>query len=101
MWPFLLDGTVDYVGSDHGAFLFEEKERGWDDIFNAPAGSVGFEVRLPLLMTAVKEKKISLAKAVDLLSRQAAQVFDLHPQKGSLLPGADADLIIVDVKTHL
>ncbi len=99
MWPFLLDGTVDYVGSDHGAFLFEEKERGWDDIFNAPAGSVGFEVRLPLLMTAVKEKKISLAKAVDLLSRQAAQVFDLHPQKGSLLPGADADLIIVDVKT--
>ena len=97
MWEFISDGTVDFIGSDHGPFLLSEKEPGFHDIFAAPSGSTGFEERLPLLMTAVKEKRLSLSRAVDLLSSNAAKIFDLHPAKGAIALGADGDLVAVNV----
>ena len=84
------------VGSDHAPFLAEEKERGLDDIFLAPAGVPGIEVTLPLMLNAANRGQISLPAVVRLLSERAAQLFRL-PGKGSVKVGADADLALVDM----
>jgi len=97
LWNYVRNGTVDYIGSDHGPFLLSEKEPGLGDIFAAPAGSTGFEERLPLFVTAVREGKLSLRRMVDLLSANAAGIFGLYPRKGTISVGSDADLVAVNL----
>ena len=89
-------GNIDYIGSDHGAFRLDEKLPGENDIFKAPAGSVGFETRLPLMVTSVLNGELTLKQAVRLMTTRAAEVFRLLPRKGALRIGADADIAVVD-----
>jgi dihydropyrimidinase/allantoinase len=96
LWTYVADGSVDIIGSDHGPFLTSEKETGYKDIFVAPAGFPGIDMRLPLMLTAVKQGRISLARMVDLISTKPAKVYGLYPQKGAIRVGADADLVLVD-----
>jgi dihydropyrimidinase/allantoinase len=98
LWQYVLDGTVDYIGSDHGPFLPSEKEPGLSDIFACPAGSTGFEERLPLFITAVREKRVPLQRTVDLLSTNAAKTFGLFPRKGAIAVGSDGDVVVVDTE---
>ncbi|HYF84423.1 MAG TPA: allantoinase AllB [Clostridia bacterium] len=98
MWEFVMDGSIDTIGSDHSPFTVEEKERNKEDIFVAPSGFPGIESRLPLMMTAVKEGKISLSRAVDLLSTNPSKIFGLYPKKGAIKIGADADFALVDLE---
>lgn len=97
MWDYVADGTIDTIGSDHAPYTVEEKERKKEDIFVAPAGFPGIETMMPLILTAVKENKISINRAVDLLSTNPSKIFGLYPQKGVICPGADADLVLVDM----
>lgn len=97
MWEFVMDGTIDTIGSDHAPYTVEEKEKNKEDIFVAPAGFPGIETRLPLMLTAVKEGKISLERAVDLLSTKPGKIFGLYPHKGAIKVGGDADLILINL----
>jgi dihydropyrimidinase/allantoinase len=94
MWEFVNNGSIDIIGSDHGPFTKEEKERGSEDIFTPPAGFPGLSTRLPLLFTAVKEGKIRLDKMVELICENPAKIFGLYPQKGTITVGSDADFVI-------
>jgi allantoinase len=96
MWKYLEDGTIDTIGSDHAPYTVEEKERKKEDIFVAPSGFPGLETRLPLMLTAVKEGRISMQRAVQLLSVNPARIFGMYPRKGNICPGADADMVLVD-----
>lgn len=96
LFEYARRGLIDYIGSDHGAFQLQEKLPGEKDIFLAPAGSVGFETRLPLMITSVLKNELSLRQAVRLMTTRAAEVFELWPRKGALHIGADADLTVVD-----
>jgi len=61
---------------------------------NAPS----MEFHLPGLLTeGVAHRKIPMATLLDLMTRRPAEIFGIFPQKGSLLPGADADLVVVDI----
>lgn len=97
LWKLIQDGTIDTVSSDHGPFTVEEKEKGGDDIFVAPAGFIGVESRLPLMNKARKDGKISLERMVDLISTNPAKIFGLYPEKGILQVGSDADFVIIDL----
>ena len=97
MWEYIMDGTIDTVGSDHAPYTVEEKEKNKEDIFVAPAGFPGIETRLPLILTAVKDGKISLERAVDLISTKPSKIFGLYPRKGAITVGADADLVLVNL----
>lgn len=97
MWEYVMDGTIDTVGSDHAPYTVEEKEKNKEDIFVAPAGFPGIETRLPLILTAVKDGKISLERAVDLISTKPSKIFGLYPRKGAITVGADADLVLVNL----
>lgn len=91
LWEYVKDGTVDYIGSDHSPFLYEEKARGIDNVFKAVAGFPGVDLRLPLMLNAVAEGKLTMERMVELLSVNPAKVFNIYPQKGSIRVGADAD----------
>ena len=96
MWKYIIDGTIDTIGSDHSPYTVEEKERNPHDIFLAPAGFPGLETRMGLMLKAVADKKISLQRAVELISTNPAKAYGLYPQKGVIKVGADADLILCD-----
>lgn len=96
MWDYIKDGTIDIVGSDHAPYTVEEKERNSHDIFLAPAGFPGLETRFGLMMKAVVDNKISLRRAVELISTNPAKAYGLYPQKGVIAIGSDADFVLCD-----
>lgn len=100
MWAYVNDGSLDFIGSDHGPFLVAEKEKGMHDIFSAAAGPACIEMTLPLMLTAVRDGKLSLKRMVELLCENAAKTFGLWPRKGLLQVGSDADFVVVDETTE-
>lgn len=96
MWKYIRNGSVDLIGSDHAPYTKEEKEKGIDNIFNAPAGFPGVELRLPLLYTMVKRGMLELSRMIELISINPAKIFGLYPKKGIIGVGADADIVIID-----
>lgn len=97
LWRCIQEGAIDCVGSDHAPHDFSLKEKGWDDIFIAPSGIPGVELLLPLMLTAVQQKRIDLPLVSRLTARNPALIFGLYPAKGEIKIGADADLAIVDL----
>lgn len=96
LWPYLLDGTIDVIGTDHSPYIPSEKEVGQDDIFRATAGVPGLEAMLPLMLTAVNQGRLTLPALARLMSHRAAQLFCLKG-KGQIAPDHDADLTLVDL----
>jgi dihydropyrimidinase len=98
LWEALRDGTIQTVATDHAPFDFEgQKRMGMGDFTKIPNGIPSLEERINLLYTyGVKAGKIDLHKLVDAASTQVAKIFDLYPRKGSIQPGADADLVVFD-----
>lgn len=97
LWDYIEDGSIDMIGSDHAPFLKEEKERGREDIFQAMSGFPGLELRMSLMLTAVKQGRLPLKRCVELLCVNPAKIFGIYPQKGTLQIGGDADFTIVDM----
>ena len=98
LWDALSAGLIDTVATDHAPFDFHgQKDMGKNDFTKIPNGIPAIEDRVNLLYTyGVKTGRISLNRMVELLSTTAAKRFDLFPRKGTIAPGADADLVIYD-----
>lgn len=94
LWRGIADGTISLVCSDHAPHTEEEKN---GDLWSIPAGMCGVETLAPLMINAVSEGKITMEKLVKLLAEEPAKLFGVYPQKGSLQPGTDADITIVDL----
>jgi len=93
LWQGIRDGTIDTVASDHAP---KPKEMD-DDFFEAPYGSPQAETVLAITYDAgVNTGRISLPRLVQLLSETPARIFGYYPQKGTIVPGSDADLVIFD-----
>jgi dihydroorotase len=102
LWHALQHGILDTVASDHCPFLRKEKEAGWKNIWEAGAGIPGTETMLPLLITeGVNKGHLDILRLVQLLCENPARIFGLSPRKGQLAVGADADLVIVDMKKEM
>ncbi len=98
LWTCVLEGLVDTIGSDHSPCNWEEKEKGMNNIWKAWGGISGIQTMLPALLTeGVHKRGLALPALVKLLSANPARLFGLYPQKGAILPGADADLVVVDL----
>lgn len=110
LWEGLQDGVIQTIGTDHCPFFFDGtkpieyegemvaipgKELGRDDFTKTPNGLPGIEDRLPVLWTyGVRAGKLTPNQFVALTSTNPAKIFGMYPQKGALLPGSDADLVI-------
>jgi len=97
IWPYVLDETVDFVASDHCPFTVEVKQRGEENIFDAPLGLSGIQTLLPVFFdAAVHRRGMVLPQFVRQTSTNAARIFGLYPRKGTIAVGADADLVLFD-----
>ncbi len=96
LWEALAAGALDAVGSDHAPHAPAEKERGRDDPWSAPPGTPGLETTLPLFLDAAHKNRIALTKVVAVCAEAPARIFGLHPRKGTVAVGSDADLVLVD-----
>ncbi len=100
LWDAVRSGVIDVVATDHAPFLVEEKAPYADNIWDAPPGIPGLEEFLPLMLTAVHRERLSLVDLVRLMSENPARLFGLWPRKGTLAAGADADVVIVDMRAE-
>lgn len=96
LWRALVDGTIDVIGTDHAPHTREDKEIGWTDMWQAAGGVPQIQEYLSLFLTAVAEGKLTIERLVEVVSSAPARTFGLYPRKGALLPGSDADIVIVD-----
>jgi dihydroorotase len=96
MWQALIDRVVDIVATDHAPHSPDEKRAGEADLSQAPGGFPGVQTMVPLLLDAVAAGRLSWPELVRISSEAPARLFGLQGRKGSLSPGADADVLIVD-----
>ena len=98
LWNAMAAGAIQHVATDHCPFRqADQKIMGKDDFRKIPNGAAGVEDRMTLLYSyGVATGRITLQQFVDVTSTQAAKIFNLYPRKGSITPGADADLCIYD-----
>jgi len=89
----LVDGTVDFVGSDHAPHSADEKT---DDAWRSRNGTPGLETCVPALMDLVARGLLTYQDVCRVFSTAPAQAFGLGGRKGTLAVGADADFALVD-----
>ncbi|MGO9821437.1 MAG: dihydroorotase [Solirubrobacteraceae bacterium] len=86
--PLPADG-LDLISSDHVGWPLERKHG--SDIFALASGAPGVELIVPLVHAALGADAL-----VRLVSEAPAKRFGLWPRKGNLMPGADADVLVLD-----
>ncbi|CCH30347.1 dihydropyrimidinase [Actinosynnema sp. NPDC047251] len=97
LWRGLRTNDLSVVSTDHCPFCFkDQKELGRGDFSKIPNGIPGVEHRMDLLHQGVVKGEISLERWVEISSTTPARMFGLHPRKGVLAPGADADIVVYD-----
>jgi dihydroorotase len=93
LWVGLRDGTIDNIATDHAPRLPEEKLA--ESVWDVKSGFIGVETQAPLLFSAVVEGRLDPSRYVELTSKGPASAYGVWPQKGSLLPGSDADIAVI------
>lgn len=95
MWEGIRQGIVTNLGSDHAPCALRHKKEFW----SATVGFAGIETMLPVMLSeGVNKGRITLQKLVEIACYNNAKQFALAPRKGVISMGADADLVIVDLK---
>jgi allantoinase len=94
LWRRLAAGEIDLVSSDHVGWPAARKHG--DDVFELSAGAPGVELILPLMHDAIATRGLPTELLPRLLAEGPARRFGLWPRKGALLPGADADIVVLD-----
>ncbi|OVA19127.1 hypothetical protein BVC80_417g18 [Macleaya cordata] len=93
----LSTGVLQLVGTDHCTFNSTQKALGIDDFRKIPNGVNGIEERMHLVWDLMVESgRISVTDYVRITSTECARMFNIYPKKGAILPGSDADIIILN-----
>jgi dihydropyrimidinase len=101
LWWALQTGALQTVSSDHAPYRMDETgklAKGPSPSFKEIAnGMPGIELRLPVLFDAmVSRGRLGLCRFVELTATAPARLYGLHPRKGTIAPGSDADLVLWD-----
>jgi dihydropyrimidinase len=101
LWGGLQGGTIEVIGTDHCTFRTDQKAMGKDDFRRIPNGTGGLEERMSVLWHhGVRTGRITPSEFVAATSANAARIFNVHPRKGTVAPGSDADLVVWDPAAH-
>jgi dihydropyrimidinase len=103
LWRGLKLDDLQLISTDHCPFCMkEQKELGKDSFAKIPNGAPGVETRMSLVFDGgVRTGRISLNRWVQLMSTAPAKIFGLYPRKGTLAPGADADVVVFDPEKEI
>jgi len=97
LWQGLASGLLDTVGTDNVTLTLDLKgaEKG---IWGAMPGYPAVGTSLPVMLNyGVNGRKLDLIRLVEVMSKNPAEIYGLYPRKGTITPGADADLVVVDL----
>ena len=95
LWAAVDRGSVEFISSDHSSWPVTNKKTA--SIFDAGAGIPGLETLVPALFTAFATRgQPAPQKTAEYLCERPAKFFGLWPQKGALMVGADADVMILE-----
>ncbi|MBS3977329.1 MAG: dihydropyrimidinase [Syntrophomonadaceae bacterium] len=96
LWRALAAEELQTAATDHCSYTWEQKIKA-NTCFDTPPGIPGVETLLPLLYSeGVGKGRITLDQLVKFLAGNPARIFGIYPQKGTLAPGSDGDLVIFD-----
>ena len=98
LWQKFDQGYVTTIGSDHCPYPKSQKIPGEKNIWDAPNGIPGIETSLRLMLDGVAHGKTTINRVVECMCENPAKVYGLYPRKGHLNPGADADIVIVNME---
>lgn len=102
IWDGLADGLFTVFSSDHAPFSYDDphgKKPGGEEVpfRHIPNGIPGIETRMALLYSeGVLGGRITLERFVELTATAPAKAYGLHPRKGTVAIGSDADLVVWD-----
>lgn len=97
LWAGLISGQLQVTATDHCTFLIDQKRLGRDNFTKIPNGTGGIEERLKILWHfGVNQGRLTPEEFVAVTSTNCAKIFNVYPQKGAVLAGSDADLVIWD-----
>lgn len=98
LWNYLRDGTLSHIATDHAPSTKAQKAEGLHNIWQGHFGLPGVQTTLTMLLNGVHEGRLSLERVVQLTAEAPARLYGLWPHKGNLLPGADADIVLLDLE---
>ncbi len=97
LWRGLQSGNLQTTATDHCCFCADQKAAGKDDFRKIPNGTGGIENRMEVLWHhGVSTGRLTMNEFVAVTSTNAAQIFNIYPRKGSIVVGADADIVVWD-----
>jgi len=99
LWGGLESGDIQCVCTDHAPWNLRQKLDPTLTVANARQGVADLETLMPMLFSeGVVKRGLSLSRFVEITSTNAAKLFGLYPQKGTIAVGADADLVVWDAE---
>ena len=96
LWEALRQGVVDMIATDHAPHLPEEKTRA--SCWQCDCGFPGVETQMPLMLTEVNRGRMTISDYVRWACVNPAKAWGFFPNKGVIQPGADADVVLVDMQ---
>ena len=93
LWKGIEDRWVDAIGSDHAPHAQSEKSA--SNVWDVKVGVPGLETSFPLLLTLVRQNRLTFSQAMWLLAEKPAEIFGLN-DRGRLENGKNADITVVD-----
>lgn len=97
LWQALKEGRIQTIATDHCSFTKAQKMAGEGDFTKTPCGMPGAQERPALVWKfGVCEKRITVEQMCTYLSENPAKLYQLYPEKGALIAGADADIVVWD-----
>ena len=96
LWEGLLDGTLDFVVSDHSPCPPAMKHRARGNFFEAWGGIPSLQLGLSVVWSGMRERGIPLDRVARWMSEGPARLVRLEQRKGRLAPGHDADFVLFD-----
>lgn len=96
LWQALHDGEIDLVATDHSPCPPEMKRVEEGRFDTAWGGIASLQIALPVMWTEMCARGFGLEDLARLMAQKPAELAGLVGRKGSIAPGADADLAIFD-----
>lgn len=97
IWAALRSGTITTMGTDTCPYTKAEKEQGGDLWSALPGFATGVEVFCAVMISeGVNKGRLTIEQMVKVTSEGTARLLNVYPKKGALVPGADADIVVVD-----